>query len=170
MRQSRLLDGLTTDLLVAAQARRGTLRVEPRAVDLAAVVGTVVQDADRAGLVAEIEDTRPVLADPLRLEQMLTNLISNAFKYGTPPVVVRVQPADDPDATTVEVVDAGGGVPPDFAGQLFDEFARAPGIGAGGTGLGLYVVRMLAEAHGGSVTYEPAPGGGSVFRITLPVA
>jgi len=117
----------------------------------------------------EVVDSRRVLADPLRLEQMLGNLLSNAHKYGRPPIVLRTRSsAEHPDLLCIEVEDAGTGVPAEFQTQLFREFSRASGTAAAGTGLGLHVVRTLAQAQGGSISYAPAPDGGAVFTLTLP--
>lgn len=165
-RQARLLDSLTADLLTAAQAQRGTLRVDLERVDARAVVEAVV--ADGYGATVEAQAPAVVLADPLRLEQMLSNLLSNAVKYGEPPIEVRVRSSNG--WVLIEVSDNGDGVTDDFRPQLFQEFARARGTQARGTGLGLYVVRSLAEAQHGSVSYAPRPGGGAIFRLSLPSA
>lgn len=165
-RQARLLDGITADLLTAAQIQRGTLRIDLQTVDPRAAVESVV--TDRYDVAVTVEDGRQVRADPLRLEQMLSNLVSNAHKYGAPPYSVAVRP--DGDFVRIEVGDHGDGVPEEFREQLFHEFARANGTVATGTGLGLYVVRTLAEAQSGGVTYEPGPYGGSVFSIRLRAA
>ena len=162
-RQARILDRITADLLTTAQIQRGTLRIDLQVVDPRAVVEGII--ADRFQVEVDITDDRPVRADPLRFEQMLTNLISNAQKYGKPPYVVRVRP--DGDRVCIDVVDHGAGVPPEFRGQLFREFARADGAAATGTGLGLYVVRTLARAQSGDISYSPLPEGGSVFTIAL---
>jgi signal transduction histidine kinase len=163
-RQARVLDTITADLLTAAQIQRGTLRVQLELVDPRSVVEQVV--TDRFDVSVEIDDGRCVQADPIRLEQMLANLLTNALKYGAAPFSVRVRP--DEDHVAIEVSDAGAGVPEDFRDRLFQEFSRASGTTAKGTGLGLYVVRTLAEAQGGRVTYAPREGGGSVFSISLP--
>lgn len=162
-RQARILDRITADLLTTAQIQRGTLRIDLQVVDPRAVVGGVM--ADRFDVEVEVTDDRPVRADPLRFEQMLTNLISNAQKYGRAPYVLRVRP--DGDRVAIDVVDHGPGVPPEFRDQLFREFARADGSVATGTGLGLYVVRTLARAQSGDISYAPLPEGGSVFTISL---
>jgi signal transduction histidine kinase len=107
---------------------------------------------------------------PEHLDQMLTNLVSNAVKYGAQPVV-EVSTAS-PGRVRVAVVDRGRGVPPEFVGELFDRFTRSEETSrsARGTGLGLYIVRELARAAGGDVTHEPTPGGGATFVIDLPAA
>lgn len=163
-RQARILDGITTDLLTTAQAQHGTLRLEladVRPADLAAAVLTGGYDA-----ALTVSDERTVRADPRRLEQVLTNLLTNAVKYGRPPVEVRVRPAGD--RVAIDVVDHGDGVAEGFRDRLFQEFARADGAPATGTGLGLHVVRTIAEAHGGTASYAPGAGGGSVFTVELP--
>jgi signal transduction histidine kinase len=165
-RQARLLDSITADLLTAAQIQRGTLRIDLQTVAPRAAVESVI--TDRYDVAVAVEDTRTVRADPLRLEQMLSNLIGNAHKYGKAPYQVRIRP--DGDFVCLDVVDNGDGVPDEFREQLFHEFARAHGTVATGTGLGLYVVRTLAEAQSGSVSYEPGPYGGSVFTIRLRAA
>lgn len=162
-RQARILDGLTADLLTAAQIQRGTLRLALQSVDVAAVVESVA--AGRYDVDVVVEDARPVRADPLRLEQVLTNLLSNAHKYGRPPVTVRVHAAGD--RVHVDVSDQGDGVPPEFRSELFREFTRARSTVATGTGLGLYVVRTLAEAQGGAVSYAPGRPRGAVFTLSL---
>ncbi|GAB3776065.1 signal transduction histidine kinase/DNA-binding NarL/FixJ family response regulator [Nocardioides ginsengisegetis] len=162
-RQARMLDSITADLLTAAQIQRGTLRIDMQPVDLSAVIEGVV--TDRYDVKVVIEDERAVRADPLRLEQMLSNLLANAHKYGQAPYTVRVRPAGS--RLSIDVVDEGEGVPPEFREHLFREYARANDTVAKGTGLGLYVVRTLAEAQSGSVTYTPGDPHGSTFTITL---
>jgi signal transduction histidine kinase len=163
-RQTRLLDNITADLLAAGQAQHGTLAVQLEQVDPTDVVRSVIDDAFDLTVV---NDTRPlVVTDPMRLQQMLGNLLSNARKYGDPPFEVRVTAAGS--HVSIAVHDSGPGVPEDFRPRLFQEYSRAPGSRARGTGLGLFVVRALAEAQGGSVTYAPRAPQGSVFTLTLP--
>ncbi len=168
-RQARVLDGITADLLTAAELQRGALRLDPQAVDPVEVITAVLEDRYLMAVEATVHDERRLLVDPLRLEQMLGNLLGNALKYGRAPFAVTVRPdADDEDMVAIDVVDSGDGVPSEFQDQLFTEFTRAGGTSAAGTGLGLHVVRSLAEAQGGSVSYSPAPTGGACFSVSLP--
>ena len=165
-RQARILDRITADLLTAAQIQRGTLRVDLGMVDPRTIIEGVVEE--RWDVEVVIEDERLVHADPLRFEQMLTNLLSNAHKYGAAPFTVRVRPAtEDAGRVAIDIVDSGEGVPPEFREHLFREFARAHGAVATGTGLGLYVVRTLAQAQNGTVVHTAGEDRGSVFTITL---
>jgi signal transduction histidine kinase/predicted ATPase len=108
------------------------------------------------------------MVQPSHLDQILTNLISNAAKYGggATEVVVR---AGEP-SITIEIRDEGPGVPAEFRGRLFDRFARASATAGkvAGTGLGLYIVRELARANQGDVDYRPGDRGGSTFIVRLP--
>jgi signal transduction histidine kinase len=168
-RQARMLDGITGDLLVTAQVERGTLRLDRSPVDPVDVARLVLADQQIPAAV-EVADARLVDADPVRLQQMIANLVRNAVKYGEPPIVVRVHPdAADPDLLAIDVEDCGAGIPEEFRDRLFQEFTRAPGTRATGVGLGLHVVRTLAEQHGGSVTYAAGSVGGALFTLALPV-
>lgn len=162
-RQARLLDSITADLLTVAQIQRGTLRVDMQAVDAGMLIEAVVGNRYDAEVI--VEDGRAIRADPMRLEQMIHNLLGNALVHGRAPYTVRVRPHGQ--LVRIDVVDEGDGVPPEFRDRLFDEYSRANGKVANGTGLGLYVVRTLAQAQGGTVEYNPRRGGGSVFTITL---
>ena len=165
-RQTRLLDNITADLLAAGQAQHGMLAVQLEHVDPADIVRSVIDDTFDLTVV---NDGRPmVVTDPIRLQQMLGNLLSNARKYGDPPFEVRVDAAGS--HVSIAVHDSGPGVPESFRPRLFQEYSRAPGSRARGTGLGLFVVRALAEAQGGSVTYAPRDPQGSIFTLTLPAA
>jgi signal transduction histidine kinase len=165
-RQTRLLDNITADLLAAGQAQHGTLAVQLEQVDPADIVRAVIDDTFDLTVV---NDSQPlVVTDPIRLQQMLGNLLSNARKYGDPPFEVQVTSAGS--HVSIAVHDSGPGVPESFRPRLFQEYSRAPGSRARGTGLGLFVVRALAEAQGGSVTYAPRDPRGSVFTLILPAA
>ena len=168
-RQVRTLETLSADLLSTAQVQRGTLSLDVQTVPLGPVIDTVVADHEPVELSVQVDDPRPVRADPLKLEQMLGNLVGNALKYGSAPFAIRVHASElRPDLVAIDVTDSGEGLPDGFHEQLFREFARAPGLVGTGTGLGLYVVRTLARAHGGDATYAPGPDGGAVFTVTLP--
>jgi len=150
--------------LTAAQIQRCTLRLDLQDVDPRTAIEGAIGDTYDVELT--VEDERAVLADPVRLEQMLCNLLSNAYKYGAAPYVVRVRP--DGEEVLIDVVDHGAGVPDDFTDRLFQEFARADDAVATGTGLGLYVVRTLARAQGGDVTHSPGSMTGARFTVRLP--
>jgi len=172
-RQSLILDRVTEDLLTAAQAGRGSLRIDIKAVDLAEALDDAISDTKEfRDVVVEGAGGVQVLADPDRLSQMMANLVSNAVKYGEAPyaVTVRRGTGDAAGIVHVDVIDSGPGVREEFRAQLFDEFSRAGNSTARGTGLGLFVVRSLAEAQGGRADYAPHEGGGSVFTVSLPAA
>lgn len=168
-RQARLLDQATADLLAASRHHHGALEVVVEDIELLPVLRGVVAGQPDAGAVAvRCPAGVRVRADAARLEQMLNNLLSNAAKYGAPPYVLDV--VGGPGTIGIAVRDAGPGVSADFVDQLFDEFTREGGRSAPGTGLGLFIVRTLAAAQGGTVTYAPVPSGGAEFLITLPAA
>jgi signal transduction histidine kinase len=119
------------------------------------------------------DDVLPlVLADPVSLERILTNLLSNALKYSRPetPITVRLEPRDD--ELVIAVADEGPGIPADELGHVFEPHyqARAGRSRREGLGLGLYSTRGLIQAHGGRIWVESDPAQGSVFSFSLPVA
>jgi signal transduction histidine kinase len=171
------LDRMIGDLLDAARIETGQLevRMENRDVrDLVREVAALFGNASsRHTLVLRVPD-QPILArvDPMRLEQVLGNLISNAIKYspagGTVDLVLECAPGE----VRLSVTDHGLGITEDEQRHLFEPFHRAGGSHQGipGAGLGLYVARRIVEAHGGRIEVESAPGIGSTFRIHLPVS
>jgi signal transduction histidine kinase/ActR/RegA family two-component response regulator len=165
-RQARLLGRSTADLMAAAQQDRDSLTVSVERVVLRPELRACADAQPDAGVVdVDCAADLTVVADLGRLEQMVANLVSNAVKYGEPPVAIAAH-ADD-DAVRIDVSDAGAGVADEFVPHLFDEFSRESRRGAHGTGLGLYVVRSLAQAQGGSASYARV-GGRSVFTLVLP--
>jgi hypothetical protein len=163
---------LLTDLLTASRLEARALQLRKDTVLVQDVVGDAVAMVRRTVPDAEILDLVPpglaITADRDRLAQVIDNLLTNAFKYGAPPVRVRAEQVGT--FVEIRVSDQGPGVPDDLRPRLFDRFAT--GRGKGGTGLGLFIVRELTRAHGGDATYEP-PGtdrqaGG--FVVTIPRA
>jgi len=133
-----------------------------------AVDGLVAGPAE--GIRVDVEAGIAVLADARHLQQILTNLLSNARKYGDGQVRVQVGRLDRAQVE-ICVADGGEGVPDDFVPHLFERFSRAQsGVAPtrSGTGLGLYIVRELVEANGGTIRFEPNRPSGSRFVVELP--
>jgi PAS domain S-box-containing protein len=170
------LTHLIDSLLEASRIQAGGLKLEPTDVSLARLAGKVV-DAFRTqtGIhTFELDfgpDFPPVWGDPERLQEVLSNLVSNAVKYSPDGGTVWVGGRTDQTGVTVYVADQGIGIPPEEQARIFERFHR---VESGlhrrteGTGLGLYLVRAIVEAHGGRVWVESAPGRGSIFMFTLP--
>jgi signal transduction histidine kinase len=160
---------LTADLLTSAQVERGSVAPQLETMDLVpALRAAAFSVSDQVELVIEAPAELDVVADPVRVQQMLTNLVSNAMKYGAPPITITAVRLPGGRAV-VQVDDCGDGVPEEFRPALFEQYTRARGSRAAGTGIGLYVLRALAEAQGGEAWYQPRDGGGSSFRFTLPL-
>ena len=116
-------------------------------------------------------DLPPVRADYSRLERILLNLLTNAFKYSAAETPVRLHIARDDKEIVIRVSDQGTGIAAEDLPHLFERFFRAEGARqAEGIGLGLYITKLLVEAHDGRIWVESAPGKGSTFSFTLPVA
>jgi two-component system sensor histidine kinase KdpD len=169
------LTRLVHNLLDMSRIEVGAL--DPRLVEssLAEVVGPVVRRARSAsGQRVEVdvpEELPPVLVDPVRLDQVLTNLLDNARSYAAAgPVEVVARRAGD--SVELRVVDHGPGIPGPERERVFDQFYRLKGGGRRpeGTGMGLAICRGIVEAHGGTLRVETTPGGGATFVLTLPVS
>jgi signal transduction histidine kinase len=172
--QGKRLHALVEDLLTLSSAQAGALDIQARRVPLCdAVAEAIAQNGLRAaGVRNECDEDIAVLADFDRLTQVLTNLISNALKYGGEPIVVSAHDPGD-GTVSVTVTDSGDGVPDRFVPHLFEKFSQASrGVSrtAEGTGLGLAIVQELVEAQGGTVWYERNEPTGARFCVRLPAA
>jgi two-component system sensor kinase FixL len=146
--------------------RREPLDLADLAFDVAARLG---MQAEQVGCVVTVDV--PAITghwDRLRLEQVLINLLTNAFKYGAGGPVGLTATADDTTAR-IEVRDRGIGIAREDVPRIFDKFARAvPLSHFGGLGLGLYITRQIVVSHGGTIDVETERDAGAVFRVTLP--
>ncbi|MHC3472006.1 sensor histidine kinase [Streptomyces sp. 7R007] len=170
---------LIAELLDISRIDSGRLEVRRQPVDMGAAVGRHIQAYVAAGQPADrfllrIEQPLPALwADPDKIDQVLSNLLENAVRHGEGTVTIDITPTASPRdgedvGTSVTVSDEGTGIPEESMNRVFTRFWR--GSKRGGTGLGLYIVKGIVEAHGGTITVGRAPGGGAEFRFTLPVA
>jgi signal transduction histidine kinase len=119
----------------------------------------------------DLEETVQVMADPARIQQVLSNLLSNVEKYapGVDPVELSVEAVGSD--VMFSLVDRGPGIGPDQHATIFQRFSRVrpPGMNhVPGSGLGLYISREIVKAHGGRIWVESEPGAGAAFRFTLP--
>lgn len=166
MRQSSRLRGMIDELLVAAQVRAGRLRADRRPLDLRPLVETVCGDLGIGEVRGGCDGPLPrVHADPVHVERVLHNLLTNAVSHGAPPVTVEL--AADSTGIEVRVRDAGPGVSPEFRERVFDEYARTDGARPG-YGLGLAIAVQLADVNGGTLSYRD-DGPGACFVLRLPV-
>jgi two-component system sensor histidine kinase KdpD len=169
------LTRLVHNLLDMSRIEAGAL--DPRLVEssLAEVVGPVVRRAraaSRQRVEVDVPDElAPVLVDPVRLDQVLTNLLDNARGYA-PGSPVQVAARQDGDHIELRVVDHGPGIPVPERERVFDQFYRLKGGGGRpeGTGMGLAICRGIVQAHGGALRVETTPGGGATFVLSLPVS
>src|SRR4051794_26965662 len=166
------LSSLAEDLLVLARSEEGKLALHLRRVRLADLLGDVRErfaprpGEDGRSLVVEPADGLVVDADPVRLEQALTNLIENAIEHGAGEIPLST--ADAGGGLEIHVSDHGPGFPPEFLDRAFERFSRADSArGGDGTGLGLAIVEAIARAHRGSAHAANRDGGADVW-IKLP--
>jgi signal transduction histidine kinase len=168
------LVGLVDDLLDVTRITTKRLRLHPEPMDLAASVKEVVErhggEAAESGCAVRVHANGPVLGtwDRLRVEQVFTNLLTNAIKYA-PGSDVDVWVEARRERAALVVHDEGPGIAPADQERIFRPFERAVRfIEVSGFGLGLFIVRQIAEAHGGSVQLESAPARGTTFTVDLP--
>ncbi|MFI5224423.1 MAG: sensor histidine kinase, partial [Nitrospirales bacterium] len=110
-----------------------------------------------------------VLSDGVLMEQVLINLLENALKFTPPSTAIELSATISDHELVFEIADRGPGIPPGDEQRIFDKFYRAGPAREGGVGLGLTICRGIIEAHGGRIWVEKRPGGGAVFRFTLPI-
>ena len=167
---------LVGDVLDTSRIEAGTFSYRFEEVDLGRVVDEAIEAAALAQqdvpVVASVRGALPAIrGDRTRLRQVLGNLIENAVKYSPEGGEVRVSAAASNGAVRIAVRDTGPGIPPDQQARIFEKFGRVdvPGASKPGTGLGLFIARSIAEAHGGSLDVSSGSEPGSTFTLTLPV-
>jgi signal transduction histidine kinase len=175
---------LITELLDVSRIEAGRIEIHRQLVDIPHRAEKIVAGRVAAGdpperFRVEVPTELPeTWLDADKVDQILGNLVENAVRHGAGTVTIVVQPADtlgpravsragaQATAVAVSVRDEGDGISPEMVPRIFRQFWRAKR--RGGAGLGLYIVKGLVEAHGGSITVQSAPGGGAEFRFTMP--
>ncbi len=177
-RNAERLLRLVGDLLLLSRLEHGAIPLDLSAVSVPDLITDAVRSAsasaaDRSFTVRVAGPPGPLVhGDPLRLQQVFDNLISNAIKYTGADGKISIEATHDDQRWQVAVADDGIGIPPDELGHLFDRFVRASNArtaGLPGTGLGLSVVKAITELHGGSVDVRSSVGHGTTFSVYLPV-
>jgi signal transduction histidine kinase/ActR/RegA family two-component response regulator len=179
-RNARAQSQLIEDMLDMSRLIAGKIRVEAKAVTPAEFVNAALETARPAALgkqiqlVAEVDyDAGPVLGDPGRMQQVMSNLVSNAIKFTEPGGRVSVSVRREGEEVAIDVADSGIGIDPAFLPYVFDRFRQADSSSArrhGGLGLGLAIARQLVELQGGAITVASSGvGRGATFTVHLPI-
>jgi signal transduction histidine kinase len=170
LQQTQRMAGLIEQLLDLSRLDAEAIDIVPEPIQVRDqvrdIVAAVVLDPDLVDVA--IGDHTVAVADRVALERIVSNLLTNALRYGTPPVIVRAEQTDRHFRLSVE--DRGAGVPEEFVPDLFERFSRNQDTAsdAVGTGLGLAIARSYARAHGGDLLYEHALPQGARFLLVLP--
>jgi signal transduction histidine kinase len=175
--QAQRLNKMITALLDVSRIRTGRFSIEPAPMDLTPLVRRVVEEsrlalASHTIMLDGADEPALIEGDEVRLEQVLQNLIGNAIKYSPGGGLVTVRLSTDEGVALVSVSDQGIGISPEAQRRLFHRFYRAQNAesyGISGMGIGLFVVKEVAELHGGQVIVESAEGQGSTFTVRLPL-
>lgn len=169
MRQSRLIE----QVLAAARLSSEQLLLEPGPCDLAPLIHEVAEMTRAVSpehtVVVQAPEKLDVVIDPLRVEQVLVNLLDNARKYSPPGTRIELGVVREPDAVSVAVRDYGVGIPVEEHERIFERFRRLR-TDQNGLGLGLYISREIVRKHGGELQVELPPDGGTRFVVRLPQA
>lgn len=177
VRNSGAMTVLISDLLDLGKIEAG-IGLDPQQTDLAVLVREVMDEMQMRAKLAHLElhqelpQSLPLVADPARIRQVLSNLISNAIKYTPEGGTVRVSARNGNGKVQVQVQDSGLGIPDDALPRIFDRFYRIKrdeDSSIEGTGLGLAIVKSIIEEHGGSIEVDSTLGAGSTFNVMLPV-
>ena len=169
---------LVDDLLDLARIEAGQVEISPQPTDLVEVVqetvrlmGPRLREKRQHLSVDAPPDLPPVLADPVRLREIVTNLLTNAHTYTPEGGHVSVRLGAEAALLALQIADDGPGIDPLEVDRVFDRFYRgADRTGGTGTGLGLSIVKSLVDAHGGTIEVHSAPGRGTTFTVRLPAA
>jgi len=170
------LAALVGEVLDSSRIDAGTFSYSFTELDLGGIVNEAVATVglghDAVNIAAHVSPDLPVVrGDPVRLRQVLTNLIDNAVKYSPAGSPVEVRASTENGHARVAVVDHGGGIASADRQLIFEKFGRVRGTSSKpGTGLGLYIARAIAEAHDGRLEVSSTPGEGSTFTLTLPLS
>jgi two-component system phosphate regulon sensor histidine kinase PhoR len=176
-RNAERMRGLISDILELSMIESGNVAIEVREVELRPLVDAVFNDlasraADRhVALVNDTPSDAYIRCDPMRFEQMLTNLIDNGIKFNREGGNITISHDRRNGRDLISVTDAGEGILPEHLDRIFERFYRADrarSSDVGGTGLGLAIVKHLARLHGGEVSAVSELGTGSTFTVELP--
>jgi signal transduction histidine kinase len=172
LQQTQRMSSLVEQLLDLSRLDADAIDIDPEPLHVWSQVREIVLASapDPDAVLIEIAQDTVTMADRNALERIVSNLVTNAFRYGQPPVTVRAVQSDRHFRLTVE--DHGLGVPTEFVPDLFERFTRGESSrrSATGTGLGLAIARSYARAHGGDLFYEDAAPHGARFQLVLPTA
>ena len=174
-RNAMRMTAMLEELFDATSLQSRGVELKRTACDLRALLGHVTADlgdsgSRRVSIHSDDASSYVVFADAAQIERVIVNLLTNALKYSPDGAPVTATVEHHGDTVQLKVMDRGIGIPPENVKRLFDRYYRAPGgkVHALGLGLGLYIARMIAEAHGGSMDASSEVGKGSTFRLELP--
>jgi signal transduction histidine kinase len=176
VREARRLRDLVTELLDVQRLEQGRVVMDLVPADVCQIVEAVRDRHAGAGTAIDVSRPDEPLVSPVdrpRLEQVIENLVDNAVKYGSQGRApeITIEAADH--EVQIAVIDHGVGIPESDRDRIFERFYRASNVRSvtdTGLGMGLYICRRVIEAHHGRIWYEPTPGGGSTFRVMIPLS